>query len=255
MPLYSYAAPVDDGLAVVSDGQKSGPMDALQQQQQELQQQQQLEQQQQQQQLEQQQQLLQKQQQLEQQQLEQQQQQLLQKQQQLEQQQQLLQKQQQLEQLQQQQLEVQQREQQQLLLQQQQQRHPVDQAPSSSDSDFLTLAISGSQPEGGDDEAIATALPIGTRIEANYMGLGKYYGGIIAQVHVSDGTYDVRYDDGDSEAHVGIDRIRLVDPNSSSPNMDANNTVAPSLVSLEVLAVGTRCEANYRGNILSNLTL
>ena len=143
---------------------------------------------------------------------------------------------------------------------QQQPQPPVDQAPSSSASDFLAQATNESQSEGGNDEVIVMAFQMGARIEANYMCLGKFYGGNIAQVHVSDGTYDVRYDDGDSEAHVGIDRIRLADPNSSSSNSqvvpvvastdDANTTMAPPSTPVPELAVGTRCEVNYRGNVI-----
>ena len=142
----------------------------------------------------------------------------------------------------------------------QQPQPPVDQAPSSSASDFLAQATNESQSEGGNDEVIVMAFQMGARIEANYMCLGKFYGGNIAQVHVSDVTYDVRYDDGYSEAHVGIDRIRLADPNSSSSNSqvvpvvastdDANTTMAPSSTPVPELAVGTRCEVNYRGNVI-----
>ena len=167
---------------------------------------------------------------------------------------------------------VQQQQQQQPVQQQQQQQQEGGQAPSSSSStsnvDFLALATSESQPEGGDDETMAvTALQIGARIEANYLGQGKYYGGNIAQFHVSDGTYDVRYDDGDSEAHVAIDRIRLLaDPSSSSgsspimvplvASTDAITTLAPSSGSpVAALAVGTRCKVNYRGNIIHSIPM
>lgn len=47
----------------------------------------------------------------------------------------------------------------------------------------------------------------GDHIEGNFNGAGKWYGGTISNVR-SNGTYDIRYDDGDSEVAVPQDRIR-----------------------------------------------
>ena len=43
----------------------------------------------------------------------------------------------------------------------------------------------------------------GQRVEARFGGKGKWYGGAVVQDN-GDGTYGVRYDDGDSEANVAF---------------------------------------------------
>ena len=50
------------------------------------------------------------------------------------------------------------------------------------------------------------------RVEANYMGSGKWYSGIIVGVYFGAGTssYDVAYDDGDREAQVPVRNLKAV---------------------------------------------
>ena len=47
-------------------------------------------------------------------------------------------------------------------------------------------------------------------VEANYQGSGRWYSGIIVQVHpgARESCYDVAYDDGDSEAYVRAADLR-----------------------------------------------
>jgi hypothetical protein len=47
----------------------------------------------------------------------------------------------------------------------------------------------------------------GQAIKANYHGKGRYFAGQIAKVHAN-GTFDVAYDDGDSEAQVSIENLK-----------------------------------------------
>jgi hypothetical protein len=47
----------------------------------------------------------------------------------------------------------------------------------------------------------------GQKVKANYGGEGEYFGGVIMRCR-EDGTYDVRYDDGDGEEGVGADMIQ-----------------------------------------------
>eukprot|EP00615_Pteridomonas_danica_P004106 CAMPEP_0114364430 /NCGR_PEP_ID=MMETSP0101-20121206/27502_1 /TAXON_ID=38822 ORGANISM="Pteridomonas danica, Strain PT" /NCGR_SAMPLE_ID=MMETSP0101 /ASSEMBLY_ACC=CAM_ASM_000211 /LENGTH=788 /DNA_ID=CAMNT_0001511951 /DNA_START=35 /DNA_END=2401 /DNA_ORIENTATION=- len=49
------------------------------------------------------------------------------------------------------------------------------------------------------------------RVEVNYKNTGKFYAGSVAVVN-SNGTFNIGYDDGDSEKNVPLDRIRLLNP-------------------------------------------
>ena len=48
---------------------------------------------------------------------------------------------------------------------------------------------------------------VGFKVEGNYQGMGNWYPGVIGRVN-GDGTYDVRYDDGDSEKYVPLQHLR-----------------------------------------------
>jgi hypothetical protein len=50
---------------------------------------------------------------------------------------------------------------------------------------------------------------VGDRVEARFGGHARYYPGVVAACHAADGTYQVAYDDGDSEARVGLDLMRV----------------------------------------------
>ena len=48
----------------------------------------------------------------------------------------------------------------------------------------------------------------GDQVEADFKGKGKYYAGKVTRVR-SDGTYDIEYEDGDSEKRVELKRIKV----------------------------------------------
>ena len=48
---------------------------------------------------------------------------------------------------------------------------------------------------------------VGFKVEGNYQGMGNWYPGVIGRVN-GDGTYGVRYDDGDSEQYVPLQHLR-----------------------------------------------
>jgi hypothetical protein len=60
-------------------------------------------------------------------------------------------------------------------------------------------------------KAISTSARVeeGCKVEANYRGKGKWYPGKIGREH-ADGTFDIAYDDGESESRVSKENIRIV---------------------------------------------
>ena len=54
-------------------------------------------------------------------------------------------------------------------------------------------------------------------MEANYRGRGKWYPGKVTRDR-GDGTFDVSYDDGESEIRVKESMIRLLGGRDSSPS-------------------------------------
>ena len=56
---------------------------------------------------------------------------------------------------------------------------------------------------------VSVKLSVGTKIEARYGGKQKWYKGAIAKVN-GNGTYDIKYEDGDSERAVRTDFIRRI---------------------------------------------
>ena len=98
------------------------------------------------------------------------------------------------------------------------------------------------KPESLRDPAVAAAaqgaqIKLGDKVEANYRGRGRYFPGKIRCVR-DDGTYDVDYDDGETESRVKAEFIRLLDQQPSKP--------AASIVD-GLLKEGDKVEANYRG--------
>jgi translation initiation factor IF-1 len=53
------------------------------------------------------------------------------------------------------------------------------------------------------------SIGVGSRVMANFEGAGTYYPGIIVQVN-DDNTFDVEYDDGDTEVSLDIKFVRPV---------------------------------------------
>ena len=71
----------------------------------------------------------------------------------------------------------------------------------------------------------------GDRVEANYNGEGAFYAGEIGNVN-DDGTYNINYNDGDSEVNVPAERVR-----KPPPAPDSSITYEPR----------QRIEANFNG--------
>lgn len=93
----------------------------------------------------------------------------------------------------------------------------------------LDEAMMAAPPAPSSEHEVASVLPLeaGTRVRVNYRGLGQVYGGSIVGERNEDGTYVVKYDDGETEASV---------PYSSISRNDCDE-----------LTVGCRVEVNYRG--------
>lgn len=74
----------------------------------------------------------------------------------------------------------------------------------------------------------------GLKVEGNYRGKGKWYPAQIGRVR-PDGTFDLDYDDGEGEARVTADRIRVVAPTPEEQSATGG-----------ALKENDRVEANYR---------
>ena len=88
--------------------------------------------------------------------------------------------------------------------------------------------------------ASASEYAVGTKVEARFGGKGKYFGGKITRVH-GDGSFDIAYDDGDSERGVKAELIRGV------KTMESSSAGAASAASLTEYEVGTKVEARFGG--------
>ena len=53
-----------------------------------------------------------------------------------------------------------------------------------------------------------TAFAVGDAVEADYSGHGAWFAGVVLDVQFSDNSYDIKYDDGDSQEHVAEARLR-----------------------------------------------
>ena len=80
-----------------------------------------------------------------------------------------------------------------------------------------------------ESQASGDGLVEGAKVKARFAGRGKHYPGTIEAVN-ADGTFAIRYDDGDKEAKAKREHVRLV---------DAPSTPAP--------AVGAKVEAQFHG--------
>eukprot|EP01035_Chromulina_nebulosa_P020591 gene20591-26699_t len=79
------------------------------------------------------------------------------------------------------------------------------------------------------------AIKADDKVEGNYRGRGKWYPGKITRDR-GDGTYDISYDDGESEMRVTSDMIR---PRDSELGSSIKKAVR--------LEEGDKIEGNYRG--------
>ena len=80
-----------------------------------------------------------------------------------------------------------------------------------------------------DNSNSSIALEEGTKVEANYKGRGRYFAAKVRQGH-GDGTYDIEYDDGETEENVKEEYIRLRNVSRKARFEE-----------------GTKVEANYKG--------
>jgi len=107
-------------------------------------------------------------------------------------------------------------------------------------------------------------FPSGTRVEARYRGKKRYYAGKITHVYSKDGTYDIHYEDGDSEKHVPKNLIRIIEDRTTSSGhiirrrstekrdskgKDKIEETQGHMVNREhlKLCVGARVNAKYKG--------
>jgi signal recognition particle receptor subunit beta len=99
-------------------------------------------------------------------------------------------------------------------------------------------------------------LEVGAPVSVNYHKSGNFYSGKVSAVNTDNGTYDVTYDDGDSEKKVKPAMIVALSPEDGKPLpvvvASPAGSAAPSAQSLPVptgpsVAVGSRVEVKYRG--------
>eukprot|EP00557_Chaetoceros_sp_GSL56_P006097 CAMPEP_0176492826 /NCGR_PEP_ID=MMETSP0200_2-20121128/9218_1 /TAXON_ID=947934 /ORGANISM="Chaetoceros sp., Strain GSL56" /LENGTH=936 /DNA_ID=CAMNT_0017890439 /DNA_START=616 /DNA_END=3426 /DNA_ORIENTATION=+ len=72
----------------------------------------------------------------------------------------------------------------------------------------------------------SSRLSVGDKVESRFRGAinSRYYPGHIARIHPN-GTYDVDYDDGDKDRHLGAEHIRLLVSNRyNDERLKMNNT-------------------------------
>merc|ERR1711968_270096 len=67
------------------------------------------------------------------------------------------------------------------------------------------------EPSGGGGGGSSARLEEGMKVEARYRGKSRYYPGKIRRVN-RDGTFDIDYDDGDSDKGLPEEMIRSLEP-------------------------------------------
>jgi hypothetical protein len=93
---------------------------------------------------------------------------------------------------------------------------------------------------GGGGGKASRALEAGDKVEGNYRGKGKWYPGKIKRVRL-DGTYDIEYNDGESETAVAADLVRAVGARDEEDVGVGMQRRKPQIEE------GSKVEANYRG--------
>ena len=97
---------------------------------------------------------------------------------------------------------------------------------------------------------------VGDRVECRWEGGTTFYPGVVAAVGRKSGRYDIEYDDGDKEANVPADLIRLAKEKgissqntSASPKVPGDNGTSdsPSHPSVQMFQVGDRVECQFEG--------
>ncbi|GMF29595.1 unnamed protein product [Phytophthora fragariaefolia] len=86
---------------------------------------------------------------------------------------------------------------------------------------------------------LKTSMQVGDKVRAHYNKGSKMFSGEITAVH-RDGTYDIRYDDGDKEKDVDAKDIEIVTEQQDTLSMKKG---------LSVLKVGDFVETNYKNGV------
>ena len=112
-----------------------------------------------------------------------------------------------------------------------QQRPAVARSPHDEGAAELLAALAGSPPPPSNaaaPSAVSETFAVGDVVEANYRGEGHWYPGKIASL--DSGSYEIAYDDGESESGVSSANVRRA-PSSSAPGggyVDAVLTAPPA---------------------------
>jgi hypothetical protein len=101
--------------------------------------------------------------------------------------------------------------------------------------------------ESSEQDAI---FSVGTKVECRYKGAvnGVYYPGVISDIHsdTTDAgptkTYDVQYDDGDADFHLGVENLRTVSDKRAVSGSESSEQDA-------IFSVGTKVECRYKGAV------
>lgn len=96
---------------------------------------------------------------------------------------------------------------------------------------------------GDIDASVSRKFDVGDSVESNFKGKGKWFKGIIKRVNRADSTYDIRYDDGDSERGVSEDLIRPLASTTKTADSAGPSDVETVSASF---SVGDKVEGNYR---------
>ncbi|OQR89054.1 hypothetical protein ACHHYP_06498, partial [Achlya hypogyna] len=100
--------------------------------------------------------------------------------------------------------------------------------------EYLRVVEAPPSPKRASTASSDVKIDDGTKVEARYKGKSKYYPGTVVKRH-SDDSYDIDYDDGESEKRVAHHFVRVVG-SKSSPKVTRTD-----------FAVGTKVEAKYKG--------
>lgn len=105
----------------------------------------------------------------------------------------------------------------------------IQTTPAAAPSLLLSPTVGATQATPA---AVILSLNVGDMVECNYDGAGQWFPGKISQTN-KDGTYDIAYDDGDSESGVQIKNVRRLDSMDSTALGDtvAHNTAAAATTS------------------------
>ena len=107
---------------------------------------------------------------------------------------------------------------------------------------YLIRPIAGNEESKGGEMSTAEAHRVGNEIEARYKRGRKWYPGVVRAVNI-DGTYDIRYKDGDSERGV---EASLVRHGSGTIRRDSFRT-PETQAAVNGFEVGDKVEARFGG--------